>query len=124
MGGSQIRGRWVPEGRWRRGAGVTGGFSVEGLGWVSEMGVVGRNRIGGEGAWVVGSWSIMKGLLPAAYPCPIQVRTPTCSSGGGGVQCRCRHKNNSKLLLRLPSPPAADSSVVPRSTIIGLKVER
>ena len=31
------------------------------------MGVVGRNQIEGEGAWVAGSLSVMKGLLPATY---------------------------------------------------------
>ncbi|GMN64931.1 hypothetical protein TIFTF001_033991 [Ficus carica] len=88
------------------------------------MGVVGRNRIGGEGAWVAGSWSVMKGLILVACPCLIQARTSTCSSGGGGVQRRCRRKNNSNLFLHLPSPLVPDSSVILRSTVTGLKVER
>ncbi|GMN40497.1 hypothetical protein TIFTF001_009724 [Ficus carica] len=69
-------------------------------------------QYGRSWAWVAGSWSVMKGLLPAACPCSIQARTPTCSSGGGRVQRWCRCKNNLKLLLHSPSPPAVDSSVV------------
>ena len=67
------------------------------------MGVVGRNRIGGEGAWVAWSWSVMKGLLPATCPGPIQARTPTCSSGGGLVPVP------SKIQLKAIAPLAVAS---------------